>query len=107
MLVPIILGADKTVVSVATGNQEFHPLYASVGNVWNDVRRAHGEAVVPLAFLAVPKSEFLSSLTPLIIDLNDASYVDFQRLEVRVIQRSFASSKSVYTTLRSLRSSHR
>lgn len=56
MLVPIILGADKTVVSVATGTQEFHPLYASAGNVWNDVRRAHGEAVVPLAFLAVPKS---------------------------------------------------
>lgn len=59
MLVPIILGADKTVVSAATGNQEFHPLYASVGNVWNNVRRAHGEAVVPLAFLAVPKSTLL------------------------------------------------
>ncbi|KAI1790353.1 hypothetical protein LXA43DRAFT_891191 [Ganoderma leucocontextum] len=27
MLVSIVLGADKTTVSIATGNQEFHPLY--------------------------------------------------------------------------------
>ncbi|KDQ51190.1 hypothetical protein JAAARDRAFT_140696, partial [Jaapia argillacea MUCL 33604] len=33
MLVLIILGADKTTVSVGTGNQEFHPVYLSVGNV--------------------------------------------------------------------------
>ena len=55
LLVPIILGADKTTVSVATGNQEFHPLYMSLGNIHNDLRRAHREAVVPLAFLPIPK----------------------------------------------------
>ena len=54
MLVPIILGADKTTVSVATGNQEFHPLYMSLGNIHNDMRRAHRDSVVPLAFLAIP-----------------------------------------------------
>ncbi|KAI0706396.1 hypothetical protein C8Q76DRAFT_771056 [Earliella scabrosa] len=57
LLVPIILGADKTTVSVATGNQEFHPLYMSLGNIHNDLRRAHREAVVPLAFLPIPKGE--------------------------------------------------
>ncbi|EIW51958.1 uncharacterized protein TRAVEDRAFT_40766 [Trametes versicolor FP-101664 SS1] len=57
MLAPIILGADKTTVSVATGNQEFHPLYMSLGNIHNDMRRAHRESVVPIAFLAIPKAE--------------------------------------------------
>ncbi|KAI0065531.1 hypothetical protein BV25DRAFT_1868788 [Artomyces pyxidatus] len=54
MLVPIILGADKTTVSVATGQQEFHPLYISTGLVTNEMRRAHREAVLPLAFLHIP-----------------------------------------------------
>ncbi|KAI0682812.1 hypothetical protein C8T65DRAFT_750046 [Cerioporus squamosus] len=54
MLMPIILGADKTTVSVATGNQEFHPLYMSIGNLHNDVRRSHRDSVIPVAFLAIP-----------------------------------------------------
>ncbi|TFK84482.1 hypothetical protein K466DRAFT_496496 [Polyporus arcularius HHB13444] len=57
MFVPFNLAADKTTVSVATGNQEFHPLYFMAGNVTNEMRRAHHDAVVPLAFLAIPKSE--------------------------------------------------
>ena len=56
MLVPVILGADKTTVSVATGHQEYHPVYMSVGNVHNDMRWAHRDAVVPVASLAIPKS---------------------------------------------------
>lgn len=55
MLCPIILGANKTTVSVATGHTEFHPLYLSLGNVGNEMRRAHREAVIPLAFLSIPK----------------------------------------------------
>lgn len=55
MLVPIIGGADKTTVSVQTGNQEFHPAYMSLGNIHNDARRAHREGVLPIAFLAIPK----------------------------------------------------
>ena len=35
---PIILGADKTTVSVATGHVEYHPLYMSLGNIHNTVR---------------------------------------------------------------------
>ncbi|KAI9069864.1 hypothetical protein FKP32DRAFT_1558895 [Trametes sanguinea] len=54
MLMPIVLGADKTTVSVATGHQEFHPVYMSLGNIHGDMRRAHRESVVPVAFLPIP-----------------------------------------------------
>ncbi|KAF9225582.1 hypothetical protein BS17DRAFT_869508 [Gyrodon lividus] len=36
--VPIILGSDKTTMSVATGNNKYYPLYLSIGNVQNNVR---------------------------------------------------------------------
>jgi hypothetical protein len=54
MYCPIILGSDKTTVSVATGHVEYHPLYLSIGNPHNTVRRAHRNAVIPIAFLAIP-----------------------------------------------------
>ena len=57
MLSQIMLGSDKTTVSVGTGNTEFHPLYLSIGNVHNSVRRAHKDAVIPVGFLAIPKGE--------------------------------------------------
>ncbi|KAE9404082.1 hypothetical protein BT96DRAFT_989584 [Gymnopus androsaceus JB14] len=57
MLVPVILGADKTTVSVATGHVEYHPLYLSIGNVTNASHRAHHNAVIPIGFLAIPKSD--------------------------------------------------
>ncbi len=56
MFVPLILGNDKTTVSVATGQNEFYPVYMSLGNVRNNVRRAHRNAVAVVAFLAIPKS---------------------------------------------------
>jgi len=57
MLAPLVLGSDKTTVSVATGQNEYYPLYLSIGNVCNNVRRAHRNAVVVLGFLAIPKSK--------------------------------------------------
>lgn len=54
MLVPVILGADKTTVSNQTGNTEYHPVYLSIGNMRNEVRRAHRDAIVPIAFLSIP-----------------------------------------------------
>ncbi|OJA15179.1 hypothetical protein AZE42_13466 [Rhizopogon vesiculosus] len=54
--VPVILGSDKTTVSVGTGNNEYYPLYASIGNVRNNVRRAHRDAVCIIGFLAIPKT---------------------------------------------------
>ena len=56
MYCPIILGSDKTTVSVATGHVEYHPLYLSIGNPHNMVWHAHRNAVIPIAFLAIPKS---------------------------------------------------
>lgn len=55
-MVPLLLGSDKTLASNATGQNEFHPLYFSPGNVKNSVRRAHCDALVPIGFLAIPKS---------------------------------------------------
>ncbi|KAG2091332.1 uncharacterized protein F5147DRAFT_823151 [Suillus discolor] len=56
--VPVILGSDKTTVSVGTGNNEYYPLYASIGNIHNNVRRAHRDGVAVIGFLAMPKSIF-------------------------------------------------
>ena len=57
MFVPIILGSDKTTVSVATGQNEYYPLYASIGNVQNRVCHTHCNAVSVVGFLAIPMSE--------------------------------------------------
>ena len=54
--VPIILGSDKTTVSVATGQNDYYPLYLSIGNIRNNVRHAHRNGVVLIGFLAMPKS---------------------------------------------------
>ena len=59
MFVPVIAGSDKTTVSIATGHQEYHPVYMSPGNLTNIARRAHGNALLPVAFLPIPKSRVL------------------------------------------------
>ncbi|KAH7928302.1 hypothetical protein BV22DRAFT_1103185 [Leucogyrophana mollusca] len=62
--VPVILGSDKTTVSVATGSNEYYPLYASIGNVRNNVRRAHRDALSLIGFLALPKTTKEHASTP-------------------------------------------
>ncbi|KAG0696193.1 hypothetical protein DFH29DRAFT_984705 [Suillus ampliporus] len=57
MYVGVILGSDKTTVSIATGHVEYHPLYLSIGNPHNSVRRAHHNAVTLIGFLAIPKAD--------------------------------------------------
>ena len=64
MFVPVILSSDKTTVSVATGQNEYYPLYLSNGLVHNTTRRAQRNAVSLIAFLAIPKSVYRSSSTP-------------------------------------------
>jgi hypothetical protein len=56
MLVPVVSGSDKTTVSVAMGHQEYHPVYVSPGIITNTARRGHGNAVMLVAFLPIPKS---------------------------------------------------
>lgn len=55
MFVPVILGSDKTTVSVGTGDNEFWPIYGSIGNIHNNIRRAHGGGLVLIGFLSIPK----------------------------------------------------
>ncbi|KAF8263218.1 hypothetical protein EI94DRAFT_1772998 [Lactarius quietus] len=57
MLVPLILGRNKTTVSVAMGQNEYYPLYLSIGNIRNNVHHAHHNALVLLGFLAIPKTD--------------------------------------------------
>lgn len=59
MLVPVLLGSDKTTTSVATGHTEFHPVYLGILNTHNTIRRAHEDAILPVAFLPIPKSQYL------------------------------------------------
>ncbi|KAF8259888.1 hypothetical protein EI94DRAFT_1773823 [Lactarius quietus] len=62
MLIPIITGSDKTTVSVTTGHQEYHPVYASLSNITNTAHCGHGNGVVPVAFLPIPKRIFCHQL---------------------------------------------
>ncbi|KAL0058217.1 hypothetical protein AAF712_015113 [Marasmius tenuissimus] len=57
MFCPIVMGSDKTTVSVGTGQNEYYPLYGSLGGLHNNVRRAHRDGIHLLAFLAIPKGE--------------------------------------------------
>ncbi|KAJ6468111.1 hypothetical protein C8R47DRAFT_1302846 [Mycena vitilis] len=54
--IPLVAGSDKTTVSVATGHQEYHPVYQSPGVLTGVARRAHGNGVLPVAFLPIPKT---------------------------------------------------
>lgn len=66
---PVVLGSDKTTVSVGTGQNEYYPLYASLGNAQNHLRRAHKGAVTVIGFLSIPKSSqyFPSSASNLVL----------------------------------------
>lgn len=59
MLIPIILGSNKMTVSVATGQNEYWPIYLSIGNIHNNVCQEHRNSVVLLGFLPIPKGEYL------------------------------------------------
>ncbi|KAG1894397.1 uncharacterized protein F5891DRAFT_931937, partial [Suillus fuscotomentosus] len=77
--VPLIIGSDKTVVSVTTGQTKYHPLYLSIRNLHNSVQQAHRNGVVLIGFLAIPKSTKEHN--------DDIKYRNFRR---RLFQRSLA-----------------
>ena len=72
MFIPVILRSDKTTISVAMVHNEYYPLYASIGNVQNQVRRAHWNVVSLLGSLAIPKSGYLCM--PIIILINNMTF---------------------------------
>ncbi|KAG2151792.1 hypothetical protein BD769DRAFT_1380665 [Suillus cothurnatus] len=55
--VPVILGSDKTTVSVTTGQNDYYPLYASIGNVQNN------------AFLQCPKTTKSKCCSPVYYEI--------------------------------------
>ncbi|KAF7305261.1 hypothetical protein HMN09_00777000 [Mycena chlorophos] len=57
LLVPIIIGSDKTCASHGTGNTEFYPLYGGIANTHNTVRKGHREAISLLGFFSIPKTD--------------------------------------------------
>ena len=63
IFIPIILGSDKTTVSVTTGQQEFYLIYLSVGNVCNHIWQAHKDALILIRFLPIPKGECSAALS--------------------------------------------
>jgi len=69
MVVTILLGSDKTTVSVATGQNDYYPLYVSIGNISNRARRAHEDGVILLGFLAIPKGSFKYYLSHHILNI--------------------------------------
>ncbi|KAG1738088.1 uncharacterized protein EDB91DRAFT_1237791 [Suillus paluster] len=77
--IPVILRSDKMTVSVGTGNNEYYPLYLSIGNIHNNVLAVlHRNAVAVIGFLAMPKSE----LRPRMMKPEVAKFGDghFQRI---------------------------
>jgi Plavaka transposase len=75
-------------VSVATGQNEYYPLYMLNGLVYNNVHCPHHNALTLLSFLAIPKSmsetlEYVIYLTPLLAhllaDKQHAHSVEFQK----------------------------
>ena len=61
-LVSILLGSDKTITSVGTGNIEYYPLYMLVRNLHNSAKHTHHDRVVVIGFLAIPTYESLLML---------------------------------------------
>lgn len=53
MLVPVVHGLDKTTVSVASGHQEFHSVYAGLGNLHNTTHCSYGLGMQVVAFLPI------------------------------------------------------
>jgi hypothetical protein len=100
MFVPIILGSDKTTVSVATGNNEYWPIYLSIGNIHNNTRRAHRNGVVLLGFHAIPKGNIFYALI-LLCPVNSAL---LQPTKNMLDAQSFVNFAASYFTRRFPRS---
>jgi hypothetical protein len=54
---------DKTTVLVGTGNTKFWPVYFTLTGIHNDMQQAHQDALVPMAFLCIPKGVLIADVT--------------------------------------------
>jgi hypothetical protein len=64
IFIPIVLGSDKTTVSVNTGNNEYWPVYLSIEDIHNNICRAYQNSLVLFGFLAISKSMCLNQSFP-------------------------------------------
>lgn len=104
---PWLVGSDKTIASVGTGNTTFYPLYGSSGLLHNDVRRSDPNALVLIALLPIPKgmSHIFKTQTILSMILanrehqDETKYREFcRRLFHHVLTQIFASLKEHMST---------
>ncbi|KAI0644717.1 hypothetical protein C8Q79DRAFT_913020 [Trametes meyenii] len=91
-----IAASDKTTVSVATGQNEYYPLYLTNGGVNNSTRWSHRNAISLVGFLAIPKTERHYQ--------NDALFRKFHRelyhTSLRAIFDPLRTSMTTYEVLR-------
>lgn len=88
----IVLGSDKTVVSVMTGGIEYHPLYLMLPNIHNSAKRAHRNAVVPIGFMAIPKGMLPCRFKGTYIDSSIASRKAEDTREFRTFKKQLFHS---------------
>jgi hypothetical protein len=69
MFVPVCSGSDKTTMAVGTGQQEYHPIYQSPGNLSNIAHHSQGNALLPVVFLTIPKSMCIVKVIFMVSDL--------------------------------------
>jgi hypothetical protein len=98
MFIPIILGSNKTTVSVATGQNDFHPIYLSIGNFQNHIWRTHKNALVLIGFLPIPKGELLELHLPTAHNHLAGARKDTDTEEFRIFKRDL-SHRSIATIL--------
>lgn len=103
MICPIILGSDKTTVSIGTGNHEFYPLYMSNGLVHNNIRRAHVESLTLIAFLSIPKGMYIFEYEPFLIILMTVASREYSGTEVFRTFRRQLFHTSIHRILEPLR----
>lgn len=85
MYCPIILGSNKTTVSVGTGHVQYHPMYLSIRNPHNTLWHAHRNAI---AFLTISKCVYSSNI------LKPLSHNAFQATAVMTTASFFVISNS-------------
>lgn len=92
LLIPIVAGSEKTTVSVATGHQEYHPVYISPGNLLNTAQQRHGNAVLPVAFLTIPKGKWLSNYSFLNCKFDSSTL----HVDLEFLAQKYETSKPEY-----------
>jgi len=100
MVVPVISGSDKTTASVGTIQQEYHPIYVSIGNISITVQWSHSIGVLPVAFLPIPKGKWLC------LQFINCAYPDVVSKSQQKNQPSRSSHDNYITNVWSLYSVH-